>query len=154
MAVVLVAIVGVIFTLHKGVYPEVFSHPFHTTDGHVTSPATIALAMYGVLWSYDGWYVCKAYFEEKTSLVANFPYQKNNQNIMSGTFQYSISNIPFHCGTVIMAHFAECFPESSDSLTESISLIIFCRNAMNYALEETKDVKRYCDSLAATQYSE
>lgn len=55
MAVVLVAVVGVVFTLHNGAYPEVFSHPFRTIEGHVTSPATVALAMYGVLWSYDGW---------------------------------------------------------------------------------------------------
>lgn len=57
MAVVFVAVVGVVFTLHKGTYPETFNRPFQPTEGHVTSPATIALAMYGVLWSYDGWYV-------------------------------------------------------------------------------------------------
>ena len=56
VAVIFVAVVGVFFTVHKSVYPEVFSHPFRTIDGHVTTPSTIALAMYGVLWSYDGWY--------------------------------------------------------------------------------------------------
>ena len=63
VAVILVAVVGVFFTVHKSVYPEVFSHPFRTIDGHVTTPSTIALAMYGVLWSYDGWYatICSTF---------------------------------------------------------------------------------------------
>ena len=55
IAVLFVAAVGVIFAIHRGVYPEVFENPFQTTEGHVTSPSSIALAMYGVLWSYDGW---------------------------------------------------------------------------------------------------
>lgn len=56
IAVIFVAMVGVVFTFHRGVFPEVFTHPFQTIEGHVTSPATVALAMYGVLWSYDGWW--------------------------------------------------------------------------------------------------
>lgn len=59
VAVVFVALVGTIYTLHRGTYPEVFSHPFQTTEGYVATPGSIALAMYGVLWSYDGWYVVK-----------------------------------------------------------------------------------------------
>lgn len=55
IAVLFVALVGVAFTLHRGAYPEVFRHPFQATEGHVTTLSSIALAMYGVLWSYDGW---------------------------------------------------------------------------------------------------
>lgn len=57
VAVVFVALIGITFMLGKEMYPVAFQHPFQMTEGHVTTPATIALAMYGVLWSYDGWYV-------------------------------------------------------------------------------------------------
>ncbi len=55
IVVLFVAVVGAVYAFHRGVYPEVLLHPFQTTEGHVTSFSSIALAMYGVLWSYDGW---------------------------------------------------------------------------------------------------
>lgn len=73
LAVVFVAVVGVIFTLHKGTYPEAFQHPFVTTEGHVTSPATVALAMYGVLWSYDGWNAMNYAIEETKDVKRTLP---------------------------------------------------------------------------------
>ena len=55
IAIGFIAAVGAIFTLQNGVFPEVFRDPFRTIENHVTTPSTIALALYGVLWSYDGW---------------------------------------------------------------------------------------------------
>lgn len=57
LAVLFVAVVGVLYSLNKAVFPEAFRHPFKTVEGHVGSPSTVALALYGVLWSYDGWCV-------------------------------------------------------------------------------------------------
>jgi L-type amino acid transporter 9 len=54
LAVVFIAVVGIIFMIIRGV-PENFKHPFDTVPGLEPNVVSAALSLYGVLWAYSGW---------------------------------------------------------------------------------------------------
>lgn len=55
LSLVFIMAVGLVYTIFRGVYPGVVTKPFEVYEGYEATPSAIALALYGVLWSYDGW---------------------------------------------------------------------------------------------------
>ena len=60
-AIVFIVAVGVITVSVRQCVPERLHQPFKPLEGHEPSVTSVALALYGVLWAYDAWYVhvCK-----------------------------------------------------------------------------------------------
>ena len=58
LAVAFIVVVGLIAVVVRHSVPERLHQPFHPLDGHNPSISSVAVALYGVLWAYDGWYVC------------------------------------------------------------------------------------------------
>lgn len=58
VAVAFIVVVGVITVVVRHSVPERLHQPFQPLDDHEPSITSIAVALYGVLWAYDGWYVC------------------------------------------------------------------------------------------------
>jgi amino acid transporter len=56
MAIVFIIGVGIITVMIRKSFPDQLHRPFEPMEGHEPSTASIALALYGVLWAYDGWY--------------------------------------------------------------------------------------------------
>ncbi len=54
IALLFVALVGIHHIAISGV-TEQFHSPFTPYEGHTPSPSSIALAMYGVTFAFDGW---------------------------------------------------------------------------------------------------
>ena len=61
LAIVFIVAVGAITVIIRQCVPERLHHPFQPLEGHEPSVPSVALALYGVLWAYDAWYV-EAYF--------------------------------------------------------------------------------------------
>ena len=57
LALFVVALVGVVYIGRHGL-TEQLSAPFVPYQGYIPSPSSIALALYGVTFAYDGWCVC------------------------------------------------------------------------------------------------
>ncbi len=57
LSLVSIIAVGLIYTLYHRKIPDVFNQPFEARDGYVPTASSLSLALYGVLWSYDGWYL-------------------------------------------------------------------------------------------------
>ena len=53
LAVVFIIIMGIITVISRKSFPERLHRPL---EGHKPSTTSIAIALYGVLWAYDGWY--------------------------------------------------------------------------------------------------
>ena len=47
---------GIITVIIRKSFPDRLLQPFHPLEGHDPSIASVAVALYGVLWAYDGWY--------------------------------------------------------------------------------------------------
>ena len=47
--------VGLFTVIMRQSIPEQLHHPFQPLEGHEPSIASIAVALYGVMWAYDGW---------------------------------------------------------------------------------------------------
>lgn len=59
LAVAFIVAVGVITVSVRQSVPERLHHPFQPLECHEPSVTSVALALYGVLWAYDAWYVVK-----------------------------------------------------------------------------------------------
>ena len=57
LAIALIVAVGVITVVINQRVPEELRYPFFPLDGHEPTASSVALALYGVMWAYDGWYV-------------------------------------------------------------------------------------------------
>ena len=64
LACVFVIAVGVVHYGIVGSFPEDLHTPFQPIENHVPSASSIALALYSVLWAYDGWNVLNYAIEE------------------------------------------------------------------------------------------
>lgn len=56
LAIVFIVVVGFITIMIRKSFPDQFLRPFQPLEGHEPSTASVAVALYGVLWAYDGWY--------------------------------------------------------------------------------------------------
>ena len=56
LAIIFIIGVGIITVMFKKSFPEQLLQPFESLEGHEPSTTSIAIALYGVLWAYDGWY--------------------------------------------------------------------------------------------------
>ena len=65
-----VIILGIGKVIAQGCLPPHFHHPF---EGTTNSPAEFALALYAVLWAYDGWNVVNYAVEEMKNVERNLP---------------------------------------------------------------------------------
>ena len=50
-----IVILGLITVARKGNVSEDIHQPFETLEDHQLSPSSLALALYSVMWAYDGW---------------------------------------------------------------------------------------------------
>ena len=57
MAIGFIVTVGLITVSIRQYVPERIHEPFKPLEGHEPSVYSVALALYGVLWAYDAWYV-------------------------------------------------------------------------------------------------
>ena len=64
LACVFVIAVGISFVIIHKQFPEDLYTPFQPIENHVPSAPSIALALYSVLWAYDGWNVLNYAVEE------------------------------------------------------------------------------------------
>lgn len=55
VAIVFIVAVAVITAVSRRRFPEELRNPFLPQDGHEPTASSIALALYGVMWAYDGW---------------------------------------------------------------------------------------------------
>ena len=61
LAIVFIIVVGIVTVIIRQCVPERLHHPFQPLEGHEPSVPSVALALYGVLWAYDAWYVDPCY---------------------------------------------------------------------------------------------
>ena len=59
LAIVFIVVVGFITIMIRKSFPDQFLQPFQPLEGHEPSTASVAVALYGVLWAYDGWYAMR-----------------------------------------------------------------------------------------------
>ena len=57
LAIIFIVGVGIVTVIGRKSFPEGLLQPFEPLEGHEPSTASVAIALYGVLWAYDGWYV-------------------------------------------------------------------------------------------------
>ena len=57
LAIAFIVAVGIITALIDWCYPSELDHPFQPLEGHEPTPSSVALALYSVMWAYDGWLV-------------------------------------------------------------------------------------------------
>ena len=55
VAIVFIVAVGIITPIATHCVPEELRNPFFPLDGHEPTASSVALALYGVMWAYDGW---------------------------------------------------------------------------------------------------
>ena len=70
LACAFIFIVGIGFVISKGCFPPAFHHPF---EGTTSSPGSVAIALFGVLWAYDGWNTIGFAAEEMKNVEKNLP---------------------------------------------------------------------------------
>ena len=59
LAIFFIVGVGIITVMIRKSFPDQLLHPFDPLEGHKPSTASVAIALYGVLWAYDGWYAMR-----------------------------------------------------------------------------------------------
>ena len=57
LAIVFIVAVAIVTVIIRQCFPEEIHRPFQAVKGHEPSSSSVALALYGVMWAYDGWYV-------------------------------------------------------------------------------------------------
>ena len=57
LAIAFIVVVGVITAIVHRCYPDELRQPFQPLEGHEPTASSVALALYGVMWAYDGWLV-------------------------------------------------------------------------------------------------
>ena len=57
LAIVFVVAVAIITVIIRQCFPEEIHRPFQPLKGYEPSVSSVALALYGVMWAFDGWYV-------------------------------------------------------------------------------------------------
>ncbi len=57
-AVSFIVLLGVGTLISRGMFPEDYRNWFTPREGFQPSAGSLALAFYGVLFSYEGWYAC------------------------------------------------------------------------------------------------
>ena len=55
LAIAFIVAVGIVTAIINRSYPSELSHPFQPLEGHEPTPSSVALALYSVMWAYDGW---------------------------------------------------------------------------------------------------
>jgi amino acid transporter len=55
LAIAFIVAVGIITAIINQCYPSELDQPFQPLEGHEPTPSTVALALYSVMWAYDGW---------------------------------------------------------------------------------------------------
>ena len=55
VSIAFIVIVGVLTVILRQSFPERLHQPFEPLEGHHPSIASVAVALYGVMWAYDGW---------------------------------------------------------------------------------------------------
>ena len=64
LACVFVIVVAILYVAIFKTVPENLQHPFQPIDNNVPSASSIAIALYSVLFAYDGWNVLNYAIEE------------------------------------------------------------------------------------------
>ena len=59
LAIILIVGLGIITVIIQKSFPDQLLRPFDPLEGHEPSAASVAVALYGVLWTYDGWYAMR-----------------------------------------------------------------------------------------------
>ena len=65
-----IIIVGVRYVIARGCFPIAFHQPF---EGTTHSPSNVAIALFGVLWAYNGWNMLGYASEEMKNVEKNLP---------------------------------------------------------------------------------
>ena len=73
-----IIIVGVIYVIKQGCFPLTFHQPFEGTE---RSPSSIAIALFAVLWAFNGWSVLGYAAEEMKNVEKNLP-----RSVIAGVF--------------------------------------------------------------------
>ena len=55
ISIAFIVIVGVLTVMLRQSFPERLHQPFEPLEGHHPSIGSVAIALYGVMWAYDGW---------------------------------------------------------------------------------------------------
>ena len=72
LAIFFIVGVGIITVMIRKSFPDQLLRPFESLEGHEPSTTSVAVALYGVLWAYDGWYAiltdtsCHAIFNQRS----------------------------------------------------------------------------------------
>ena len=61
LSIAFIVAVGVITAIAHMCVPDGVLQPFKPLEGHEPSASSVALALYGVMWAYNGWYVNYVY---------------------------------------------------------------------------------------------
>ena len=93
LACAFIFIIGIGFVFSKGCFPPAFHRPF---EGTTHSPSSVAVALFGVLWAYDGWNTIGFAAEEMKNVEKNLP-----RAVIIGLFLVTVVYIP-----VNLAYFA------------------------------------------------
>ena len=59
LAIIFIVGLGIITVIIQKSFPDQLLRPFDPLEGHEPSAASVAVALYGVLWTYDGWYAMR-----------------------------------------------------------------------------------------------
>ena len=57
LAIAFIVALGIVTAIVQQSIPERLNQPFLPLEGHEPSVSSVALALYGVMWAYNGWYV-------------------------------------------------------------------------------------------------
>ena len=57
LAIAFIVVVGIVTAIVNRCYPDELRQPFQPLEGHEPTASSVALALYSVMWAYDGWLV-------------------------------------------------------------------------------------------------